>query len=84
MRVFHISSGMEAMQKPFNFESFPDRRVTESLKWRVYAEEVLPMWVADMDFLSPPEVIEALRARVEHGVVLRRNCSNRHKTVFFR
>ncbi|KPL82946.1 hypothetical protein SE15_11375 [Thermanaerothrix daxensis] len=56
------------MQKPFNFESFPDRRVTESLKWRVYAEEVLPMWVADMDFLSPPEVIEALRARVEHGI----------------
>lgn len=56
------------MEKPFNFETFPDRRTTESLKWRVYAEDVLPMWVADMDFLSPPEVIEALRARVEHGV----------------
>ncbi|WP_299024842.1 PatB family C-S lyase [uncultured Thermanaerothrix sp.] len=56
------------MEKPFNFDTFPDRRTTESLKWRAYAKDVLPMWVADMDFLSPPKVIEALRARVEHGI----------------
>ena len=56
------------MENKFNFEICPERRATESLKWRVYAEDVLPMWVADMDFLSPPPVIEALQQRVEHGV----------------
>lgn len=39
-----------------------------SLKWHRYPDEVLPLWVADMDFASPPEVIEALQARVAHGV----------------
>ncbi|ALM53867.1 MalY/PatB family protein [Halomonas huangheensis] len=39
-----------------------------SQKWHRYDEEVLPLWVADMDFRSPPEVIAALQARVEHGV----------------
>ncbi|MDR5900618.1 MalY/PatB family protein [Halomonas icarae] len=39
-----------------------------SQKWHRYGEEVLPLWVADMDFVSPPAVIEALRARVDHGV----------------
>jgi cystathionine beta-lyase len=53
----------------FDFETLPDRRGTGSLKWDRYAgSDVLPMWVADMDFLSPPCVVEALRRRVEHGV----------------
>lgn len=39
-----------------------------SQKWHRYGEEVLPLWVADMDFISPPAVLEALRARVDHGV----------------
>ncbi|PRY70777.1 MalY/PatB family protein [Halomonas ventosae] len=39
-----------------------------SQKWHRYGDDVLPLWVADMDFASPPAVIEALRARVEHGV----------------
>ncbi len=45
-----------------------DRMNTDSIKWRVYPPDVLPLWVADMDFTSPPEVIEALKKRVEHGV----------------
>jgi cystathionine beta-lyase len=52
----------------YDFEHFPDRRKTESVKWRIYGEDVLPMWVADMDFISPPEVIKALQERVAHGV----------------
>ena len=32
-----------------------------------FPDDVLPMWVADMDFKSPPEVIKALRQRVDHG-----------------
>lgn len=50
------------------FDVLPDRRATESLKWRAYDADVLPMWVADMDFRSPEPVIAALRERVEHGV----------------
>ncbi len=52
----------------FDFDHIPDRRATESAKWRTYPEDVLPLWVADMDFPSPPEVLEALEARVAHGV----------------
>lgn len=39
-----------------------------SQKWHRYGDGVLPLWVADMDFVSPPAVLEALRARVDHGV----------------
>lgn len=49
----------------------PDRRGTDSIKWMRHAQpgrDILPFWVADMDFASPPEVIDALRARVDHGV----------------
>lgn len=46
----------------------PDRRRTDSFKWGLYGDDVLPLWVADMDFTSPVEVIKALQKRVEHGV----------------
>jgi cysteine-S-conjugate beta-lyase len=52
----------------YNFDRIIDRRHSDSAKWRVYDEDVLPLWVADMDFASPEPVIRALRERVEHGV----------------
>jgi len=52
----------------FDFDTIIDRRNSNSSKWRLYGEDVLPMWVADMDFKSPPAVIRALHERVEHGV----------------
>ena len=53
----------------FDFDQAPDRSGTGSLKWDKYAgRDVLPLWVADMDFVSPPAVLEALRRRVDHGV----------------
>ena len=53
----------------YDFTTCPDRRGTGSLKWERYAGcDVLPMWVADMDFASPPEVIAALHLRAAHGV----------------
>lgn len=52
----------------YDFDNCPDRRLTESEKWRRYPPDVLPLWVADMDFVSPEPVIRALRQRVEHGV----------------
>ncbi len=53
----------------FDFDAPVDRRGTHSLRWEKYAgRDVIPLWVADMDFRSPPVVIDALRQRVEHGV----------------
>jgi len=53
----------------FDFDSFPDRRDTSSTKWNRYAgRDVIPMWVADMDFRCAPAIVDALRARVAHGI----------------
>src|SRR5262245_57735681 len=52
----------------YDFDRVIDRRATESNKWHKYPADVLPLWVADMDFRSPEPVIRALRERVEHGV----------------
>ena len=52
----------------YDLEQRIDRRHTESLKWNHYDEDVLPLWVADMDFRSPEPVIQTLHERVEHGV----------------
>ena len=51
------------------FASCPDRAGTGSEKWdRWRGRDVIPAWVADMDFRAPPEVLDAIRARVDHGV----------------
>ncbi len=53
----------------YDFEQAPDRRGTDSIKWGRYAgRDVLPLWVADMDFPAPPPVLEALQRRISHGV----------------
>jgi cystathionine beta-lyase len=51
-----------------NLDACYDRRCTDSAKWRVYDPDVLPLWVADMDFVSPEPVLRALHERVEHGI----------------
>ncbi|PYM94661.1 MAG: hypothetical protein DME04_07080 [Candidatus Rokuibacteriota bacterium] len=52
----------------YDFDRVVDRRGTDSDKWQKYGPDVLPLWIADMDFQSPEPVIRALRERVEHGV----------------
>ena len=65
----------------FDFDRVIDRRTSDSNKWRKYPADVLPLWVADMDFPSPPAVVQAARASVttaqaaiaralHHGVVI--------------
>ncbi|WP_044190015.1 MalY/PatB family protein [Hyalangium minutum] len=44
------------------------RGTSDSFKWRKYPADVLPMWVADMDFRSPEPVLQALHERISHGV----------------
>ena len=53
---------------PSIFDQVVDRRGTDSLKWRRYGPEVLPLWVADMDFPAPDPVRETLRRTIDHGV----------------
>ena len=53
----------------FDFDTPLNRHGTDSQKWQKYAgRDVLPLWVADMDFKSPPAIIEALHRRVDHGI----------------
>ena len=52
----------------YDFDQILDRRKSDSLKWRYYGDDVIPMWVADMDFVSPEPVLQALHERVDHGV----------------
>ncbi len=57
----------------YNFDEIHDRKSYGSLKWN-FAEtvlkekDVLPLWIADLDFECPPEVIEAVVKRAEHGI----------------
>lgn len=51
-----------------DFNRVIDRRRFGSFKWRHCDDNVLPMWIADMDFMAPEPVIRALRQRVDHGV----------------
>ena len=55
------------MKSPF--DKIINRRHSESLKWNRYEEAVLPMWLADMDFECPENIIEALRKRIDHRVL---------------
>jgi cysteine-S-conjugate beta-lyase len=51
------------------FDTLVDRTHTHCEKWEKYKEDdVIPMWVADMDFKSPQCIIDALKVRVEHGI----------------
>ena len=58
---------------PINFDEIIDRRNTSCLKHdfaveRGYPADILPFWVADMDFRTPAPVIDALKVRAEHGI----------------
>jgi cystathionine beta-lyase len=54
---------------PFNFDSIIERRNTNCIKWRQYPQDVLPLWVADMDFAAPEPILKALQCTLEHGVL---------------
>jgi cysteine-S-conjugate beta-lyase len=53
----------------YNFDQIIERRHTNSIKWTQYAEGVLPLWVADMDFQTPKPILDSLRATLDQGVL---------------
>lgn len=53
----------------YNFDEIISRRGTDSYKWdTATSNDILPMWVADMDFRTAPPIIDALQKRVKHGI----------------
>ena len=57
------------MREEFDFNTPIDRRGSGCMKWdEAPAPDVIPLWVADMDFRTAPSIIRALSKRVEHGV----------------
>ncbi|MCX6059159.1 MAG: pyridoxal phosphate-dependent aminotransferase [Chloroflexi bacterium] len=53
-----------------NFNEIPNRRSnSNSIKWQFYPKDVLPMWVADMEFPAPKPILRALHKAVDHGVL---------------
>ena len=52
----------------FDFDSLVERRGTDCYKWDLLQSDVLPMWVADMDFKAPEPISKALHKAVDHGV----------------
>ena len=53
----------------FDFDAVVDRSGSDSVKWAKYAgRDIIPLWVADMDFAAPPAVVAALHSRIDHGV----------------
>ena len=51
----------------YDLDTVRERRGTDSVKWKKYGDEVLPLWVADMDFISAEPILRALHQRVDHG-----------------
>lgn len=51
-----------------NFDEVVNRRGTDCKKWDQYPQDVIPMWIADTDFRCPQPVIDAMAARVQHGI----------------
>lgn len=57
------------MTREYNFDDCPDRRHSDSVKYDRYgASDILPMWVADMDFAVADEITDAIRGRLDHPV----------------
>lgn len=52
----------------YNFDRIIDRRGSNAIKWDLFGKGILPLWVADMDFASPKEVISEIQARLDHPI----------------
>lgn len=75
---------------PYDFDHIIERRNTNSIKWTAYPNDVLPLWVADMDFAAPPPILSALQKAIEHGILgydvpgkaLRETVAHRMKALY--
>ena len=55
----------------YDFDTVVPRRGTNSYKWdSMPREDILPMWVADMDFRLPDEILDEFHKRIDHGILV--------------
>ncbi len=52
----------------YDFDRIIDRRGSNAVKWDLFGKGILPLWVADMDFASPSEIISGIQARLDHPI----------------
>jgi cysteine-S-conjugate beta-lyase len=52
----------------YDFDQIIERRDTDSVKWGIFPGDVIPLWVADMDFMSAETIIRRLKHRIDHGI----------------
>ena len=65
-----------------DFDELIDRRGTECKKWDTYADDVIPMWIADTDFKCPQPVIDVMVKRAQHGIYgYPINCKNFEQSI---
>jgi cystathionine beta-lyase len=68
--IVPVLRGGITAQNFMNFDTPIDRRNTSSTKWDRYkGRDIIPLWVADMDFAAPDFILDALHKRVDHGVL---------------
>ena len=74
-----------------NFDIVPSRQIPGSLnKWTFYPKDVLPLWLADMDFPAAPQIVDALQKQIQHGVLgyellsqsLQNNCQAHDEVIW--
>ena len=53
----------------YNFDTILNRRSDNSIKWTKYPEDILPLWVADMDFASPKPILDAIQEKLAQGAL---------------
>jgi len=71
--LIHIFAEVKKEMKKYNFDQIISRKGTNAIKTDALEEkfgrgDLIPLWVADMDFLSPPEISEAIIERAKHGI----------------
>lgn len=59
---------MTITTRHYDFNTVIQRRGDQGVKWNKHDADVLPLWVAEMDFQSPPEMLDAIRERVDYGI----------------
>ncbi len=52
----------------YDFDKVIERKGTDSLKWMRYGDDVIPLWVADMDFPSAEPIVQSLHHRIDHRI----------------
>ncbi|MBR6452892.1 MAG: pyridoxal phosphate-dependent aminotransferase [Lachnospiraceae bacterium] len=65
----------------YDFDKIINRRGTDAFKWDI-GENELPMWVADMDFETAPEIIAAMQKRLDHGIFGYTDISDRWRDAY--